>query len=459
MSEAGRGLHRTRRGLDLPVAGAPAQEVSDGNRVARVAILAEDYPGIRPRLKVGVGEAVSRGQPLFEDRESPGVIHTSPAAGRVVQINRGERRALRSLVVELDEGESPAEVAYPAFDGRPPSELRAFEARALLQQSGLWTALRARPFGRVPAADAEARSCFVTAIDTQPLAPSVEKVVERAAADFEAGLRLLVALMDGRPVHLCVRDGSSLAKIAADGVAVHRFDGPHPAGNPGLHMHLVDPVDRGRYAWHIGYQDTIAAGRLARTGRMMVERVVALGGPAINRPRLVTTRLGASVGELTDGEIGDVAVRVVSGSVLNGRDAADPSAAFLGRYHLQVTALPDRPGRRFLGWMAPGFSAFSATRLFASSFLPRKEYAFDTAMNGGVRAMVPGGGLAGVMPFDLMPGFLFRAILAGDLERAESLGCLELEPEDVALCTFVCPSKIDYGAALRRVLDQIEKEG
>jgi len=452
-------LHRIRRGLDIPISGVPEQRVEEARPASRVALVAADYQGLRARLAVSPGDRVARGQLLFEERRNPGVRYTAPAAGTVAAIDRGDKRALLSVAIDVDEGADPDEVAYESYTGKAPAELSAAEVRALLVESGEWTALRARPFGRVPAVDGAPRSIFVTAIDTSPLAPDVDVALGGREELFATGLAALARLADGRPLRLCVRAGSRITAGGVAGVETHEFDGPHPAGNPGLHIHLIDPADRDRVAWHVGYQDVVAIGGLFATGRLHMERVVSIGGPSVRRPRLLRTRRGARVSDLVEAELAHGERRVVAGSVLTGRDTAAPGLDYLGRFHNQVSALPEASRRRFLGWLWPGSDRFSLSRLFLSRLLPKRTFALDTDTHGGGRVMIPLGVYDAVMPFDMLPVFLFRAILSGDLERAEELGCLELDEEDVALASFVCPSKIDYGAALRGVLDRIEKEG
>lgn len=455
--------HRIKRGLDLPLAGAPRRFIEPGRRVRRVAVSGEDYLGLRPRISVEPGERVVRGQPLFEDRKNPGVLFTSPGSGTVAAIHRGERRRLLSVVVELDEQDgSPdddaPEVEYESFSAKPPPRLSADRVRALLVESGLWTLLRARPFGRIPSPAAAPSSIFVTAIDTNPLAADPSLVLAADDEAFTAGLEALVRLAGGSPVYLCKRTGDEIPGQNVAEVETHEFSGPHPAGNAGLHIHLLDPADRGREAWHAGYQETAAIGELFLRGRLRLERVVALGGPAVENPRLLRTRLGASLDELLRDElIGEP--RVISGSVLSGRRAEGERRGYLGSRHSQITALPEAGERRFLGWASPGWNRFSFSRMFLSRLRRRSGFEMDTDLNGGLRAMVPSGAYDAVVPFDVMPIFLLRALLAGDIERAEQLGCLELEEEDLALCSFVCPSKIDYGSALREMLTRLEKEG
>lgn len=468
------GTYRFRRGLTLPIAGAPEQVLGDAAAPGNVAVSAADYPGMKPAMHVGPGDAVQRGQLLFEDRKQPGVRFTSPATGTVTGVNRGAKRALISVVVRVDPsdqtGSSGAGVGFAGYTGRHPSALSRAEVQALLVESGDWVALRARPFGRTAAVDSVPKSIFVNAMNTEPFAPAADRIVEGRAGDLERGLAALARLTDG-PVYLCRAPGTIAGVETSEPVRVEEFAGPHPAGAAGLHIHTLDPVDRNKLVWQIGLQDTLAIGRLFATGEPDVQRIVALAGPQVARPRLLRTRLGAALADLTHGEIGtgaeavpDGAVRVISGSPLSGRTAIGEKApadlhGYLGRFHDTVTVLEDDRERHFLGWLTPGFGAFSRARAFASSLLPRKSFAMTTTTYGSPRAIVPIGLYESVFPWDLQPTFLLKSLVAGDIERAEELGCLELLEEDLSLCTFVCPGKTEYGPYLRDALELIEKEG
>jgi Na+-transporting NADH:ubiquinone oxidoreductase subunit A len=331
------------------------------------------------------------------------------------------------------------------------------EARQRLLDAGLWTALRSRPYGRVPAPDAVPHALFVTAMDTNPLAAAPRTMIGEYGEDFAAGVLALAALLDGN-VYVCCAPGTELRLPDHPRLVVAEFSGPHPAGLPGTHIHAIAPVSARRSAWYVGYQDAIAVGRLFTSGRIATERVISLAGPAVTEPRLVRTRLGASIDDLVRGETVADECRVLSGSALAGRPASD-WAAFLGRYHQQVTVLREGRDREFLGWTMPGANKFSVTRTFLSGFLPKRLFPLTTNQLGSPRAMIPIGSFERVMPLDLLPTQLLRAIAVGDTDTAQQLGCLELEEEDVALCSFVCPSKYDYGPLLRQALTRIEKEG
>ncbi|MDO9072164.1 MAG: Na(+)-translocating NADH-quinone reductase subunit A [Rubrivivax sp.] len=451
-------VHQVKRGLDLPFAGEPTQDIEPARDCVQVALLGADYPGLKPTFHVQPGDAVLRGQLLFNDKQVPGVRFTSPAAGTVSALNRGEYRAFQSLVIDIQDDDGPhAQAGFTSFTGKPPATLDNEQVRKLLVESGLWTALRARPYSKLPRLDSTPRALFITAIDTRPHAPDVNTVLADRHDDFGTGVAALAQLTDG-PTYVCVAPGFAVQLPAMPRVSVEVFDGPHPAGNAGTHIHLLRPVDHERCVWYIGYQDVAAIGQLFSTGRLDVERVLALAGPSVLQPRLLRTRLGASVDVLTQGEIAPGAQRIVSGSVLDGRAAAGPVHGWLGRYHQQITALAEAVEREFFGWINPVGDKFSIWGVVAGAWARNPRLALNTTTNGGHRAMVPIGSYERVMPLDLMPTFLLRALLMGQDERAEKLGVLELDEEDLALCTFVCPGKAEYGPLLRQALTRIEKE-
>ena len=456
------GRHTIRKGLRLPVSGEPDQTIGPTRMTRRVALLADDYVGLRPTMHVAEGDDVRRGELLFEDKKRPGVRFTSPAAGTVEAVHRGERRSFRSIVIALgrdeQEGRGGASVGFSSFSGRHPSGLAGDDVRELLLESGLWSAIRARPFGRIADPLTRPRSIFVTAIDTEPLAPRVEVVLDGAHGPFENGLKALAQMTDGA-VYVCTAPDARVPVPAGDPFRREEFAGVHPAGSPGVHIHRLDPVNRNRQVWYVGYQDVVGIGRLFETGELAVERVVALAGPALSRPRLVRTRLGAALADVLAGESIDEEVRVVSGSLLAGRPASGAVTGFLGRYHRQICLIREGREREWLGWLRPGLRKFSASRAFLSTLWRGQRFPFTTSTNGSRRAIVPIGLYERVMPLDLLPTPLLRALVMDDVERAEELGCLELEEDDLALCSFVCPSKLDYGAALRRVLTTLEAEG
>jgi len=429
--------------------------------------MADDFPGMKARMLVEEGEIVTRGQLLFEDRKRPGILHTAPGAGRVIGIHRGEKRSLQSVVIDLSEGERRGEpgpdefASFTNYTGAAVESLADKEIRALLIESGLWTALRERPFSKVPAPDGMADALFITAIDTNPHAPLPEVVLEDRMENFIVGAGIVAKLVDG-PTYLCVSEHSEIGDRAPESVQVERFTGPHPAGTVGLHIHRLRPVNRKRSVWHIGYQDVAAIGSLFSTGRLDVSRIISIAGPKVEDPRLERTRIGARVSEIVATEIArnpSVETRAISGSVLEGKRAYGEAFDFMGRYDRQISLLEEDRENVFLGWLTPGADLFSVTGIFISKIFKPKRFRFTTSTNGSPRAMVPIGVYEKVMPMDILPTFLLRALIVGDTERAEELGVLELDEEDLALCTYVCPGKTNYGPILRKNLETLEMEG
>ena len=436
----------------MPIVGAPTQRIEAGRPVRSVAVIGFDYPTMKPTMAVQVGDRVKLGQILFSDKKSEGVHYTAPGAGVVSAVHRGEKRVLQSVVIDL---EGDDEITFASYSSDQLEGLSSEQVRENLQQSGLWTALRTRPFSKVPAVDAVPNSIFVSAIDTHPLAADPAVIIAEQAEAFEAGLKVLGNLAK---VFLCKAPDASLPGESLAKVQVEAFSGPHPAGLAGTHIHFLDPVSASKSVWTIGYQDVIAVGKLFTSGRLWVERVVALGGPVVENPRLVRTRLGANLDELTAGELQPGANRVVSGSLLGGR-TAHGAFAYLGRYHQQVSCLREGKEREMLHYMRAGVEKHSILNIYISKLMGGKKFAFSTSTNGSPRAMVPVGNYEEVMPLDVLPTQLLRALIVGDTEVAQKLGCLELDEEDLALCTYVCAGKYEYGPILRDNLTRIEKEG
>lgn len=451
---------RIRKGLDLPISGAPDQTIAPAPEVRRVALLGRDYVGMKPTMLVQEGETVKLGQPLFEDKKNPGVLFTAPGAGKVAEINRGDKRLFQSVVIEL---EGDAAETFSSYQDSDLSRLGREVVVDQLVKSGLWTSIRRRPYNKIPALSEVPFAIFVQAMDTRPLAVYAGLVIEESPAFFRYGLQVLTCLTAG-VVHVCTAPGIKVPGADRNDLPIERvelqvFDGPHPAGLPGTHIHKIAPASEKRPSWFLNYQDVIAIGRLFVSGQLSVERVISLAGPAVTNPRLLRTRLGASVDQLTAGELAASENRVISGSVLNGHAAIGPYA-YLGRYDLQISALREGRDRELLGWQMPGFDKFSVTRVYASaSAADSRVFSMTTNRNGSDRAIIPIGVYEKVMPLDIEPTALLKAVLTGDTEQAQLLGATELDEEDVALLTFVDPGKHDFGPALRDILTRIEREG
>ena len=445
-----------KKGLDLPITGGPKQEIENGNTVKTVAILGTDYVGMKPTMLVSEGDKVKLGQALFSDKKNLGVNFTSPASGIVKAINRGAKRVLQSVVIEIHGKGQETFAKYAAADL---GTLTAEQVQDNLVASGLWTALRTRPYGKIPALGSKPSSIFVTAMDTRPLAADPEFIIKERADDFANGLKVIAKLTDGK-TYLCKKTGDEIA-ISGAPVTVAEFSGPHPAGLPSTHIHFIDPVNIHKFVWHIDYQAVMAIGALFTTGHLNVERVVSLAGPTVKNPRLVRTRVGANTDDLVAGELEDgVESRVVSGSVLYGHTATD-WAAYLGFYDLQVSALKEGRERELFGWIVAGKDKYSALNVYTSSVDKKHNRLFPltTDKNGSNRAIVPVGIYETVMPMDILPTPLLKSLVIGDSDQAQLLGCLELDEEDMSLFTFVDPGKHDFAPVLRANLTKIEKEG
>ncbi len=447
---------KIRKGLDLPITGGLSSQKIEGTKTTKqVAVVGLDYVGMKPTMLVKEGDAVKIGQPLFECKKNVGVVYTSPAAGVVKEIRRGERRAFQAIIVDVAATEE--QVQFKNYLGKSVAELTAEQIRALLVESGEWTALRQRPYERIPAIDSTPHSIFITAIDTNPLALDPTDVVNARKEDFEAGAQALGQLTSGK-VYLCVKDQSQIAVPSVKSLEKVEFSGPHPAGNPGTHIHFVDPVNPNKAVWHINYQDVISIGALFKTGKLDLEKVISLAGPMVQSPKVVKIRRGSHLDDVVSGELKEGPVRVIAGSVLNGRKST-PAVCYMGRYYNQVSAIAEDATRELLGWQSPGFNKFSVKRIYVSKLLPLKRFAFTSNQNGSHRAIVPIGSYERVMPLNILPTQLVRSLVSKDTDMAQDLGCLELAEEDLALLTFVDVGKTDFGPVLRENLNIIEKDG
>jgi Na+-transporting NADH:ubiquinone oxidoreductase subunit A len=443
-----------KKGLNIPLAGKPRLEIDTANEVSSVAALGLDTPGLKPRMAVQQGDRVKLGQPLFVDKRNPDVPFTSPGTGVVSIINRGERRVLHSVVIELDGDDAQA---FPVVEPEKIGDLDPAEVRRIMIEGGQWTYLRTRPFSRIPMPGDTPHSVFITAIDTNPLAPDPAVIIGEDSEAFEAGVKVLSKLTEGS-TYVCTAPDCGFAVPEGPTIKHVEFAGPHPAGLVGTHIHFLDPVSIKKTVWHIGYQDTISVGKLFLTGRISPDRIVGLVGPMVLDPRLVRTRRGAHISDLVDGELRQGHARIISGSVLNGH-LASGTLGWLGRYRNQVCVLQEGSPREFLSWLRPGHTKYSASRAFAGTLINKGDFPLTSSQNGSPRAMVSIGSFERVMPLDILPTPLLKSIVVRDTEAAQELGCLELDEEDLSLCSFVCNGKYNYGQHLRKALDDIEVNG
>ena len=445
---------KIKKGLEIPINGEPDQTITDANSATEVAVIGTDYVGMKPTMFVQEGDRVKVGQVLFTDKKNPGINYTSPGSGVISAINRGAKRALMSVVIELDDDEHEQFNQYSADQY---GSLSAERIRENLINSGLWTAFRTRPYSKIPTIDDVPQAIFINAMDSNPLAGDPAIIIGQHKQDFVNGIRIISKLIDGM-VYVCASPDADVDIPDQDDVELAHFSGPHPAGLVGTHIHFLHPVNAERTVWHIGYQDVIAVSKLFATGQLWTDRIVALTGPMVKQPRLIKTRMGAKVSQLVGNELQEGKVRLISGSILNGQRAAD-AVGFLRRYDNQITVLPQDMTRDLFGWLSPGPKKYSAFNVFLSALNRGKTHDFGTLQNGSPRAMVPLGHYENVMPMDILPTQMLRALVVGDTDSAQALGCLEMDEEDLALCSFVCPSKNEFGPVLRARLEQIEKEG
>ena len=441
-----------KKGLDIPIAGVPKQVIEDTKIPSSVAVLGRDYNGLKPKMFVNVGDKVQRGTPLFCHKDNPEVCFVSPTKGFVKEINRGEKRALLSVVIDIEGLEDPG-IPITKLHSKEKSK-KIFIKKCLLD-SGLWTSFLTRPYSKIPDSKSDPSSIFITAMDTEPLCPDADIIIKNDIEAFEEGIKKVATLTNGK-VFICKKENSD---IDVNNFDSFEFSGPHPAGLSGTHMHFLDPPTANKTVWSIGYQDIISIGKLFLNGFIDVNRTISIAGPLCNNPRLVKTIVGASLDDILEGEYNkSESCRIISGSILSGFHA-DGDTAYLGKYSRQITIIKEDKDKHFFGWIKPQPYKYSVMPVLLSAFSFFKLFNLTSNLNGGRRAMVPTGIFETLMPQDFLPTQLLRSLLVMDTDVAQSLGALELDEEDIALCTFACPAKYEYGTALRDSLTKIEKEG
>ncbi len=442
------------RGLALPISGEPDQQIVDAPEVSEVALLGEDYLELKAKMIIRIGHKVKCGDPIWSDKKNEGVLFTAPASGTITHINRGAKRKLLSVVIQVEGDE------YKEFKSYPEAEFDRLQREDVIKnllESGLWPAFRTRPYSKIPAVDSQPSAIFVSMMDTNPLAADPQVIIAEKKTAFNHGLSIIKHLTDGElfVAHDAARD---LAIEKTPVANYQSFRGVHPAGNVGTHIHFLKPVNSKRCVWHIGYQDVIAVGELFVSGRLNCQRVVSLAGPVVNHPRLVRLIQGSRLRPVVGEDIDTNDRRVISGSVFNGHIATG-HRGYLGRYHNQISVLKEGREKELFGWLHLGREKFSVTRAFISHLMGKKRFDMTTSTHGSERAIMPIGSFERLMPWDILPTQLLRALVVGDTETAQQLGCLEFDEEDLALCTFACPGKYEYGPILRDALTRIEKEG
>jgi Na+-transporting NADH:ubiquinone oxidoreductase subunit A len=446
-------LIRLTRGFDIKLVGHASTQYLDVPQAALFALKPTDLHGLAPipKLHVREGEEVRAGQALFFDKAMPTVQFSSPVSGEIVEIRRGPRRAINEVVILAD-----SEMTFLEFPKLDPGTASPEAIGTLLQDAGAWVLLRQRPFNVIPEPGVTPRDIFVSCFDTAPLAPDVNELISGSEEEFEIGLQVLGKLTDGG-VHLGVSPASADVFGKASGAHIHTFDGPHPAGNVGVQIHHIRPVSGGEAVWTVKPQDVAIIGRLFRDGIFDARRTVAVTGPEVKRTGYYRTRIGSSIQPLVDQNLKQEHVRFVSGNVLSGRRIAQDG--FLGLFDDQITVIEEGDQPEFMGWLMPSYPRPSISGTFLSPLFPNRRYRVNSNSHGEERAYVMTGEYERVIPMDLYPQHLIKAIIYRDYEQMEGLGIYEVVEEDLALCEFVCTSKQPVQKILREGLDAIRTEG
>lgn len=443
---------KLKKGFDIRLEGTAEKRLAGNVNPVMFGVKPIDFPGLIPKLDVRPGDEVQAGTPLFHDKLHPEIKFTSPVSGKVVSVERGDRRKMLEIVVEKN-GDGSVD-----FGKSDPEKLTFGQIKEQLLKSGLWPAIRQRPYHVVANPQDLPKSIFISGFDTAPLAPDYNFIIENSSASFfRTGINALTKLTKGK-LNLILNRNNSANKVleSAPGVEISYFSGPHPAGNVGVHIHHLDPVNKGEIVWFVNLQDVISVGRLFEEGIYKPERIIALTGSEVIHPQYYKILSGGSVTPLVTGNVKPGNLRYISGNVLTGTKIS--SDGFLGFYDSQITVIPEGDYYEFFGWASPGVNKFSFSRTFLSSLMPKKSFKLDTNLHGGERAFVVTGQYEKVVPMDIYPMQLLKAILAEDIDMMENLGIYEVAEEDFALCEFICPSKIEIQSVIRNGLDLIRKE-
>ena len=445
---------KLRKGLDINLQGQAAESLVEVPMAKEYAVSPLDYENVTPKLLVKVGDKVKAGTPLFFDKNNTRVLYCSPVSGTVSAVNRGEKRKILNVTVEADKEQVSEEFAV--LDLQKASREDVIE---MLLKSGLWTMIQQRPYGIVANPADQPKAVFVSAFDSAPLAPCMNFALKGQKENLQKGMEVLAKLAGGN-VNLSVRANAAGEMASLNGVNIHTFEGKHPVGNVGVQIHHIDPIAKGDIVWTVGIQDVAAIGRLFSTGKVDLHKVVALTGSEVENPQYYRIISGAPIASIVEGNIkkqaeGD-SVRIISGNVLTGKKVAIDG--YISATASQVTVIPEGDKYEMLGWIAPRFGKFSVSRSYFSWLCPKKQYKLDTNINGGPRAFVVTGLFEEYLPMDIYPMYLFKAIIANDIDKMENLGIYEIVEEDVALCEFVDPSKTEIQQLVRDGINLMIKE-
>ena len=441
---------KIRKGVDIKLKGEAEKVFATAEMSDTFAIKPPDFHGLTPKLAVKAGDEVKAGQILFYDKYNERVKFASPVSGEVAEIVRGAKRKIMEVRILADK-----ETKYQEGNAQNVGSMSREQVVETLLNAGLWGFVRQRPYDIIANPDETPKSIFISAFDSAPLGVDNDFVVRGQEAEFQTGLDAVAKLTSGK-VHLQVNNASSAEFTAAKGVQVNRVDGPHPAGLVGPQIHHIDPINKGERVWTLNIQDVITIGRYFSTGKFDASRVVAVAGSQVDKPRYVKAVMGTSIAALTNGSLKSGPNRIISGNVLTGEKVAEDG--YLGFYHYMVSVIPEDEEMEFFGWIAPGFNKFSLSRTFFSWLTPNKKYALGTSQQGEHRAFVMSGQYDKVFPMDVLPVYLIKAIMVGDIELMENLGIYEVAPEDFALCEFACTSKTHVQEIVRGGLDLVHKE-
>lgn len=447
-----------RRGFNIKLKGAADKSITEIPVSEIIAVRPPDFPGVIPKLLVDAGDEVLAGQALFFDKTRPNLRFPSPVSGEVAEVVRGEKRRILEIRILADRNG----VRYTEYGPSDPAQLGRAAVIERLLDSGCWQYLRQRPYSIIADPVEAPKAIFVSCFDSAPLAPETGYVTGQDKSNFQAGLEALNVLANGR-LHVGLREGGSEGSVSENDLAgvpaanIHHFRGPHPAGNVGVQIHHVNPIKKGETVWTVQPQDVTIIGRLFREGRYRADRVVALTGSCVTRPQYFHVLTGQPLSDVLAGRLNSEHCRVIQGNVLTGKTAAPGD--FLSFYTNQITVIPEGDQPEFFGWLLPGFKKLSLSRTFFSWLAPNRTYDLDTNLHGEERAFVMTGQYDKVLPMNIFPVFLLKAILARDIERMEQLGIYEIAEEDFALCEFVCTSKIDVQQIVAEGLEFMRKEG
>ncbi len=438
------------KGLDIKLVGA-AEKNTTSIMPESFAIKPSDFIGVFPRMLVKEGDEVQAGSPLFVDKYRENIVFTAPHSGRVLEIKRGDKRVLLEIRIQTDSSNKQLD-----FVPANPSSLKRDQVIEKLLQSGLWIGLRQRPYNIIANPDHKPKAIFVSAFDSSPLAPDYDYIVQGRGDDFQTGLNVLKALTEGN-VYLSVGKNTKAPEfLNAKNVSVNMFNGPHPAGNVGVQIHHLDPINKGDVVWVANVQDVLSIGYLFNKGVINPEITIALAGSEVLKPRYYKTLRGGCIKKMVEGNVSNNELRYISGSVLTGT-AIRPDN-YLNYYDSMVTVLPEGNHHEFLGWALPGFNKFSTSRSYPSWLTPNKKYVIDTNLHGGERAYVMTGKFENVLPMDILPLQLIKSIIYEDIDQMENLGIYEIEPEDMALVEFIDTSKTNIQSLIRKGLELMRKE-